>query len=417
MTSEVVEVGRLLDDLAAAPVGAPPPCGSGRRVQPAPGHGLSGPLAEPLAQLRQRLEAAEVVADRDDEPPFGDEAATGGARRRPWPRAASRRGTGSLARRAPPRAAARLRRDAELRDVRSQLVEEPHRVGRGDGAMRVGDLLGALETGARDADERRPPEALERREVVRADPAGTDQDELEVGRHQRPRVAIAGSRCRSVHAEEEDAPRAGRAGRRRQASPTIRWTSDAAAARPTRPPRRSRRSRRPASRIASSGRSGHRPPRSPPRFQGIETHQLLRTIVVRRGDDDYLFVLVPAGRRFDWPKLRELLGVRRMTLPDAEEARAVTGYERYTITPFGSTRPWPVIADAAIVDEPVVAIGGGGFGVNLHLAPADLVAALDARVADVSVPEAPHDHDHERRSRPLTSSTVRTASRGARSDA
>jgi Cys-tRNA(Pro) deacylase len=120
-------------------------------------------------------------------------------------------------------------------------------------------------------------------------------------------------------------------------------------------------------------------------FQGIEKRQLLRTIVVRRGDDDYLFVLVPAGRRFDWPKLRELLGVRRMTLPDADEAKAATGYERYTITPFGSTRRWPVIADAAILGEPVVSIGGGGFGINLHLAPADLVAALDARVTDVSV--------------------------------
>jgi Cys-tRNA(Pro)/Cys-tRNA(Cys) deacylase len=122
-------------------------------------------------------------------------------------------------------------------------------------------------------------------------------------------------------------------------------------------------------------------------FQGIETRQLLRTIVVRRGDDDYLFVLVPAGRRFDWPKLRELLGVRRMTLPDADEARAATGYERYTITPFGSTRAWPVIADAAIAGEPVVSIGGGGFGINLHLTPADLIGALHATVADVSQPE------------------------------
>ena len=122
-------------------------------------------------------------------------------------------------------------------------------------------------------------------------------------------------------------------------------------------------------------------------FQGIETRQLLRTIVVRRGEDDYLFVLVPAGRRFDWPKLRELHGVRRMTLPDADEAHAVTGYERYTITPFGSSRAWPVIADAAIVDEPVVSIGGGGFGINLHLAPRDLVTALRAQVADVSTVE------------------------------
>jgi Cys-tRNA(Pro)/Cys-tRNA(Cys) deacylase len=129
------------------------------------------------------------------------------------------------------------------------------------------------------------------------------------------------------------------------------------------------------------------------RFQGIETRQLLRTIVVRRGESDYLFVLVPAGRRFDWPKLRELLGVRRMTLPDADEARVVTGYERYTITPFGSAQRLPVIADTAITEEPVVSIGGGGFGINIHLAPADLVAALDARLADVSVPEPPHDHD------------------------
>ncbi len=56
-------------------------------------------------------------------------------------------------------------------------------------------------------------------------------------------------------------------------------------------------------------------------FQGIELRQLLRTIVVRRGEDDYLFVLVPGGRRFDWPKLRAHLGVKRMSLPDADEAR------------------------------------------------------------------------------------------------
>ena len=121
------------------------------------------------------------------------------------------------------------------------------------------------------------------------------------------------------------------------------------------------------------------------RLQGIPSGALLRTIVARRGDDDYLFVLVPAGRRFDWPKLRRHLGVRRMTLPDADEARAVTGYERYTITPFGSSRSWPVVVDASVMDESVVSVGGGAFGVNLHLSPTALVDALAAEVADVSV--------------------------------
>lgn len=54
-------------------------------------------------------------------------------------------------------------------------------------------------------------------------------------------------------------------------------------------------------------------------LQGIPLGALRRTIVVRRGDDDYLFVIVPAGRRFDWPKLRTHLGIRRLTLPDAED--------------------------------------------------------------------------------------------------
>ncbi|MCI0344621.1 MAG: YbaK/EbsC family protein [Chloroflexi bacterium] len=119
-------------------------------------------------------------------------------------------------------------------------------------------------------------------------------------------------------------------------------------------------------------------------LQGIPLGALLRTIVVRRGEDDYLFVLVPAGRRFDWPKLRAHLGVTRLSLPDADEAQAVTGYVRYTITPFGSSRRWPVILDASATSEPVVSVGGGIRGVNIHLAPAELVRALGANVADVT---------------------------------
>ena len=123
-------------------------------------------------------------------------------------------------------------------------------------------------------------------------------------------------------------------------------------------------------------------------LQGIALDALLRTLVVRRGEDDYLFVLVPGGRRFDWPKLRAHLGVKRMTMPDADDARAATGYERGAITPFGATREWPVLIDASALDRPLVAIGGGVRGVNLHLAPRDVVKHLRAEVVDVSIPDA-----------------------------
>jgi Cys-tRNA(Pro)/Cys-tRNA(Cys) deacylase len=122
-------------------------------------------------------------------------------------------------------------------------------------------------------------------------------------------------------------------------------------------------------------------------LQGIPLAALIRTIVVRRGDDDYLFVLVPAGRRFDWPKLRAHLGISRLSLPDADEARSVTGYERFTITPFGASRAWPVIADASLAGRDIVSIGGGARGLNVHLTAADLCAATNAAVVDVSQPE------------------------------
>jgi Cys-tRNA(Pro)/Cys-tRNA(Cys) deacylase len=124
-------------------------------------------------------------------------------------------------------------------------------------------------------------------------------------------------------------------------------------------------------------------------LQGIELGQLLRTIVVRLGADDYVFVLVPGGRRIDWPKLRAHLGTRRLALPDADEAKNATGYERGAITPFGSSHDWPVIADASVgAPGDPVAIGGGAHGVNMHMTAADLLRATNATVADVTEPES-----------------------------
>jgi Cys-tRNA(Pro)/Cys-tRNA(Cys) deacylase len=121
-------------------------------------------------------------------------------------------------------------------------------------------------------------------------------------------------------------------------------------------------------------------------LQGIPVQSLLRTIVVRRGAGDYVFVLVPGRRQIDWPKLRAHLGVSRLSLPDKDEARDATGYERGAITPFGSATAWPVVADGAVVDLETAAIGGGARGVNLHVSGPDLVAALRADVADVTRP-------------------------------
>jgi Cys-tRNA(Pro) deacylase len=118
--------------------------------------------------------------------------------------------------------------------------------------------------------------------------------------------------------------------------------------------------------------------------RGLDPSKVIKTLVVRLAEDDYRFVLVPGGREISWPRLRGVLGVSRMSMPAADVALAVTGYERGTITPLGSSRAWPVIADASLTGG--VSIGGGAHGVALTVDAAALVAALGATVADVTDP-------------------------------
>ena len=120
--------------------------------------------------------------------------------------------------------------------------------------------------------------------------------------------------------------------------------------------------------------------------RGVEPADVVKTLVVRRADDDFLFVLVPGDRAISWPKLRRLLGVSRLSMPAAEVAKQATGYERGTITPFGSARPWPVIADERLRGREIT-LGAGEHGVALAASADEILQALDASVADVSDPE------------------------------
>jgi Cys-tRNA(Pro) deacylase len=117
--------------------------------------------------------------------------------------------------------------------------------------------------------------------------------------------------------------------------------------------------------------------------RGVEPADVVKTLVVRRADDDYLFVLVPGDRTIAWPKLRDLLGVSRLSMPDAATALAATGYERGTITPFGSTTAWPVVADERLLGHEV-SLGGGAHGVAVAVAADAMVSALGATVADIT---------------------------------
>lgn len=122
--------------------------------------------------------------------------------------------------------------------------------------------------------------------------------------------------------------------------------------------------------------------------RGVPESAVIKTMVVRLSDDQYVFVLVPGDRVIDWGKLRQALGVNRLSLPDEQTALAVTGYARGTITPFGASRDLAVVADSRMAGN-TVSIGGGARGVSLTMSGDDVVRLLRASVSDVTKPGQP----------------------------
>jgi Cys-tRNA(Pro)/Cys-tRNA(Cys) deacylase len=121
--------------------------------------------------------------------------------------------------------------------------------------------------------------------------------------------------------------------------------------------------------------------------RGVEVADVVKTLVVRRGEDDFVFVLVPGDRGISWPRLRATLRVSRLSMPDAGSALAATGYERGTITPFGSLRSWPVIADTRLIGRRIT-LGAGRHGLALAVLADEALAALGATVEDITEPLA-----------------------------
>lgn len=116
---------------------------------------------------------------------------------------------------------------------------------------------------------------------------------------------------------------------------------------------------------------------------GLDPSEIVKTLVVKRHDGTFLFALVPGDRQISWGKLRAVVGVNKLRLPEAAVALEATGYERGTITPFGSSTAWPVFADSRIVSKRI-AMGAGAHGFSAFVEADDLITGFGATVADIT---------------------------------
>lgn len=118
---------------------------------------------------------------------------------------------------------------------------------------------------------------------------------------------------------------------------------------------------------------------------GLDPASVFKTLVVSDGAKAHALALVPVARKLGLPLAARALGWKRAEMGDKADAQRLTGYVLGGISPFGTKRPLPVVADAALALPEQVHVSGGRRGLEIRLAPADLVAALGAVVAPIAV--------------------------------
>ena len=115
---------------------------------------------------------------------------------------------------------------------------------------------------------------------------------------------------------------------------------------------------------------------------GIEPARLLKTLMARAGDE-VVCVLAPSDREVNLKKLAAVARAKSAVMLGAAEAERTTGYHVGGISPFGQKKRVRVFIEQAAVPFPRIVVNGGRRGLQVELAPADLVQMLNAEAAEI----------------------------------
>lgn len=112
------------------------------------------------------------------------------------------------------------------------------------------------------------------------------------------------------------------------------------------------------------------------RERGQRLEQVVRSILFRTGEDEYLMALVAGPGQISWKTLRAHLGQSRLTMASEAEVLVVTGYPIGAVSPFGTARSLRVLIDPGVFVEEEISIGSGVRGTTVILKSDDLRRAL-----------------------------------------
>lgn len=113
---------------------------------------------------------------------------------------------------------------------------------------------------------------------------------------------------------------------------------------------------------------------------GIEPARLLKTLMAKAGGVA-VCVVMPSDREVSLKRLAAAAGAKEAAMMPPSEAERITGYHVGGISPFGQRRRVPVFLEESATAFKTVLVNGGRRGLQIELAPGDLVRVLEAKVA------------------------------------
>ncbi|MDP2328795.1 MAG: Cys-tRNA(Pro) deacylase [Dehalococcoidia bacterium] len=116
---------------------------------------------------------------------------------------------------------------------------------------------------------------------------------------------------------------------------------------------------------------------------GIAPERVFKTLVAKV-DGRLAVGIVPVAARLDLKALATALGGRKAEMADPAEAQRATGYVVGGISPLGQKRRLATALDESAMAQETVYVSGGRRGLEIGLAPADLVRLTDAKVAPLA---------------------------------
>lgn len=116
---------------------------------------------------------------------------------------------------------------------------------------------------------------------------------------------------------------------------------------------------------------------------GVDPARVFKTLVVTLDSRQLAVGIVPVTSLLNLKRMAKVSGAKKATMADPAEVQRATGYVLGGVSPLGQKKRLPTVIDSTAETFATVLVSAGRRGVDIELAPGDLIALLGARYADI----------------------------------